>query len=116
MTVDWPRIISWIIEAAIVSLIATSSALVTSALYGRKVKADLRKEFESRVNAEKWKVYTGLIDWIGRTPFLPDDAQVSKAMGDLWRHIDLIMLLGSGEVINTALAACRRKLWLQAKL
>ena len=83
-------------------LTSVGTAWITSLFYGRKVMADLRKEFEGRVNAEKWRVYTGFIDWLGRFPFL-EDVSTGQQSADLMHHIDLTMLLGSDEVVNAVL-------------
>ena len=87
-------------------LIAVVSALVTAVFYGRKITADLRKEFQGRVNAEKWKAYTEFIDWIGRVTFLVKEGDVSlnQVIGDMMHHIDLVLLLGSSDVVNAVRA------------
>jgi hypothetical protein len=38
------------------------TAFITSLLYVRQAKADLKKEYESRFNEKKWEVYSGIIE------------------------------------------------------
>jgi hypothetical protein len=94
-----------VIALAVGVAIAWATAFFTSRYYGNQAKADLEKEFKSRLNERKWETYTGFADTV-RKLFQSSqgnrlDRDMPKLLGDMYQFIGRLWLVGSDEVVRS---------------
>jgi hypothetical protein len=84
-------------------LVAIITAYASSTFYVRNVKADLRKEYESRFNERKWETYTEFAGMVSRV--LEDTknkktVETKRYTAELFRFTGSLWIVGSDKVIE----------------
>jgi hypothetical protein len=104
------------IATTILTSVVTSlvTALLAYVGYGRKMKADLQREYASRFNERKWEAYTGFADMLRQlfesTAKGKSDRVIPKITGRLYEFASELWIAGSDEVFdafNRWLRECR---------
>jgi hypothetical protein len=97
-----PEMSTILISSMFSILVAIITAFLSSLFYVRNIKADLQREYQSRINERKWKTYTEFGAFVskvfeevnkGKVDTKRYGIEINRLAGDLW-------IVGSDRVIG----------------